>query len=185
MNYQKYLYIFFLILALCLSFFSTSKAKEFLIDEVKIQEKLENSFNKEKLINKGFKQAFKELMGKLVQSKNLNSVENIRINEIKTMIETFTINEEKFINSTYSLNLGVFFNKKKVFDYLEKKNIFPTEIKEENFLFIPILLDQSNDDIKVYSNNPIYNNWNLDNKREDLIKFKSSRSSVGRIYFIK
>ncbi len=171
MYYRKYLYIYFLILALSLSFFSTSKAKEFLIDEVKIQEKLENSFNKEKLINKGFKQAFKELMGKLVQSKNLNSVENIRINEIKTMIETFTINEEKFINSTYSLNLGVFFNKKKVFDYLEKKNIFPTEIKEENFLFIPILLDQSNDDIKVYSNNPIYNNWNLDNKREDLIKY--------------
>ena len=52
MLYQKYLYIFFLILALSLSFFSTSKAKEFFIDQIEIQEKLENDFNKEKLINK-------------------------------------------------------------------------------------------------------------------------------------
>ena len=71
MYYQKHLYIFFLILALSLSFFSTSKAKEFFIDQIEIQEKLENNFNKEKLINKGFIMAFKELMGKLVQSKNL------------------------------------------------------------------------------------------------------------------
>ena len=115
MIYQKYLYIFFLVLALNLSFFSTSKAKEFFIDEIKIQEKLENDFNKEKLINKGFKQAFDELMGKLVQSKNLSKIENTKLNEIKTMIETFTIKEEQFINKTYNLNLGVLFNKKKSF----------------------------------------------------------------------
>ena len=73
MYYKKVLYIFFLILALNLSFFSTSKvnAKAFLIDEIEISEKLENNFNKDILINKGFKKAFKELMGKLVQSKDL------------------------------------------------------------------------------------------------------------------
>jgi cell division protein FtsL len=73
MYYQKHLYIFFLTLALSLSFFSTSKAKEFFINGIEIQEKLENDFNKENLINKGFKEAFDELMNKLVQSKNLKS----------------------------------------------------------------------------------------------------------------
>ena len=147
MYYQKHLYIFFLILALSLSFFSTSKAKEFFIDQIKIQEKLENNFNKEKLINKGFIKAFEELMSKLVQSKNIAKIQNIKLNEIKSMIETFTIKEEKFINKTYNLNMGVSFNKKKVFEYLEQKNIFPTQIKEENFLLIPIFLDQENNDI--------------------------------------
>ena len=160
MYYFKYLYIFFLILALNLSFFSTSKAKEFFIDEIEIQEKLENDFNKERLINEGFTQAFEELMSKLVQSGNLAKTKNIKLNEIKSMVETFTIKEEKFINKTYSLNLGVSFNKKKVFNFLGKKNIFPTEIKEEKFLFIPILLDQVNNDVLVYSNNKIYNKWN-------------------------
>ena len=171
MYYQKHLYIFFLILALSLSFFSTSKAKEFFIDQIEIQEKLENNFNKEKLINKGFIKAFKELMGKLVQSKNLIKIQNIKLNEIKSMIETFTIKEEKFINKTYNLNIGVSFNKKKVFDYLDRKNIFPTEIKEENFLFIPIFLDQANNDILVFSKNPIYDEWKSANDKNYLIKY--------------
>jgi hypothetical protein len=173
MKNHKYLYIFFLILALSLSFFSTSKvkAKAFFIDEIEIQEKLENDFNKEILINKGFKKAFYELMSKLVQSKDLIKVKNIKLNEIKSMIETFTIKEEKFINKTYNLNLGVSFNKKKVFNYLNNKKIFPSQIIEENFLFIPILLDQLNNDILVYSNNPFYNNWKAQNKKNYLIRY--------------
>jgi len=171
MIFQKYLYIFFLALALNLSFFSTSKAKEFFIDEIEIQEKLENDFNKERLINKGFTKAFEELMSKLVQSGNLAKTKNIKINKIKSMVETFTIKEEKFINKTYSLNLGVSFNKKKVFNFLDSKNIFPTEIKEEKFLFIPILLDQVNNDVLVYSNNKIYNKWNSQDDKNFLLKY--------------
>ena len=165
MYYQKHLYIFFLILALSLSFFSTSKAKEFFINDIEIKEKLENDFNKENLINKGFQEAFNELMTKLVQSKNLNEVKSNNLNQIKSMIETFTIEEEKFINKTYNLKIGVSFNKKKIFEYLSSKNVFPSEIKEEDFLFFPILLDQANDDILIYSNNSFYDNWNsVDNK---------------------
>tara|TARA_B100000900_G_scaffold81592_1_gene65821 strand:+ start:56 stop:1111 length:1056 start_codon:yes stop_codon:yes gene_type:complete len=171
MIFQKYLYIFFLVLALSLSFFSTSKAKEFFIDEIEIQEKLENDFNKERLINEGFIKAFEELMSKLVQSVNIAKTKNIKVNEIKSMVETFTIKEEKFINKTYSLNLGVLFNKKKVFKFLDNKNIFPTEIKEEKFLFIPILLDQVNNDVLVYSNNKIYNKWNSKDNKNFLLKY--------------
>ena len=171
MIFQKYLYIFFLALALSLSFFSTSKAKEFFIDEIEIQEKLENDFNKERLINEGFIKAFEELMSKLVQSVNIAKTKNIKVNEIKSMVETFTIKEEKFINKTYSLNLGVLFNKKKVFKFLDNKNIFPTEIKEEKFLFIPILLDQVNNDVLVYSNNKIYNKWNSKDNKNFLLKY--------------
>ena len=70
MYYKKILYIFFLVLALNLSFFSTNKvnAKAFLIDQIEISEKLENNFNKDILINKGFREAFEELMQKLLQS---------------------------------------------------------------------------------------------------------------------
>jgi len=187
MYYQKLLYIFFLILALSLSFFSTTKvkAKAFFIDEIEIQEKLENNFNKEILINKGFKKAFHKLMNKLVQSKDLIKVKNVKLNEIKSMIETFTIKEEKFINKTYNLNLGVSFNKKKVFKYLNVKKIFPSQIIEENFLFIPILLDQSNNDILVYSNNPFYNSWKTQNNKDYLIKYVLPTEDLEDLNFIR
>ena len=42
------------------------------------------------------------------------------------MIESFSIKEEKFINNVYHVSLGVSFNKKKIFNFLEKKNIFPS-----------------------------------------------------------
>ena len=169
----RHLYIFFLILALNLSFFSTTsvKAKAFLIDEIEISEKLENNFNKDLLINRGFEKAFKELMGKLIQSKYIDKTNNISLNQIKSMIETFSIKEEKFINKTYNLNLGVSFNKKKIFKYLESKNIFPAQIMIEKFLFIPIIIDESNTDLLVFSNNPIYKNWKKKNKKNYLIDY--------------
>ena len=128
MYYQKFLYIFFVALALNLSFFSTKNvnAKAFLIDEIQISEKLENNFNKDILINKGFKKAFKELMSTLVKTKDLAKTNDISINEIKTMIETFSIKEEKFVNEIYYIKLNVSFNKKNIFELLEKKNIFPS-----------------------------------------------------------
>ena len=173
MYYQKHLYIFFLVLALNLSFFSTNKvnAKAFLIDEIEISEKLENNFNKDTLINKGFQKGFEELMMKLIQSKDLDKTKSINLNEIKSMIDTFSIKEEKFINKTYNLNLGVSFDKKKIFNYLNSKNIFPSQIVEKNFLFIPIIIDQSNTDLLVFSNNPIYENWKEENEKKYLINY--------------
>ena len=173
MYYQKLLYIFFLVLALNLSFFSTNKVsgKAFFIDQIEISEKLENNFNKDLLINKGFRKAFEELMSILIKSKDLDKTKDITLNKIKSMIETFSIKEENFINQTYNLNLGVSFNKKKIFNYLETKNIFPSQIIKEKFLFIPIIIDQSKVDMMVYSNNPIYKKWKKINNNEHLINY--------------
>ena len=173
MYLYRSLYIFFVVLALNLFFFSTAslKANPFFINEIEISEKLENNFNKELLINKGFEQAFNELISKLVKSKDLNKTKNIRLNEIKVMIDSFTIKEEKFINKIYHLNLGVTFNKKKIFSYLERINIFPAQIITENFLFIPIIFDQQADDLLLFSNNPIYKNWKKKNDKKFLINY--------------
>ena len=50
------------------------------------------------------------------------------------MIDSFSIKEEKFINQVYFVNLGVSFNKK-IFNYLEDKNIFPSIPLKKNFYF--------------------------------------------------
>ena len=173
MFYFKFLYIFFFILSLNLSFFSTNNvnAKAFLIKEIQISEKLENNFNKDILISKGFEKAFKELIGKLVKSKDFDKINEASLKEIKSMIETFSIKEEKFIDNTYFLNLGVSFNKKKIFKYLDSRNIFPAQILEEKFLFIPIIIDQLNSNLFVFSNNPIYEGWNEIDKKNFLIEF--------------
>ena len=124
----KILYIFFISLSLNIFFFSTEKieAKSFDIENIDISRPFEINFNKNEVIDEGFEKAFFELISIIVTSSDKEKINKIKLNEIKGMIESFSIKEEKFINQVYFVNLGVSFNKKKIFNYLEDKNIFPS-----------------------------------------------------------
>ena len=102
----------------------------------------ELNFNKNRVIDKGFNKAFYELISLLVMSKDREKINLIKLNEIKGMIESFSIKEEKFVDEIYYVKLGVTFNKKKIFNYLTQKNIFPSMPNKIKFLFIPIIIDE-------------------------------------------
>ena len=187
MYYIKRLYIFFSFLALIIFFFSTEvvKAKSFEINDIEISQPFEINFDKSKVIDQGFKNAFFELMYSLIKSSDFKKIDSIKLNEIKGMIETFSIKEEKFIDKKYQLNLGVSFDKKKIFKYLEKKNIFPSQILKERFLFIPIIINENGNSISIFSNNPIYDNWNKTNKRYQLINYLLPSEDLEDLNIIK
>ena len=187
MYYIKHLYIFFSILALIIFFFSTEavKAKSFEINDIEISQPFEINFDKNEVIDLGFKNAFFELIYSLIKSSDFKKIDSIKLNEIKGMIETFSIKEEKFIDQKYQLNLGVSFDKKKIFKYLEKKNIFPSQILKERFLFIPIIINENGNSISIFSNNPIYDNWNKTNKRYQLINYLLPSEDLEDLNIIK
>ena len=187
MYYFKTLYIFLFFIALNLFFFSTANvsAKSFQVDEIEISEPFREKFNKNSVIDKGFRNAFFKLINLLVKSNDFNKVKSIRLNEIKSMIESFTIQDEKFIDETYYLKIGVNFDKRKIYNYLEKKNIFPSQIKNEKFLFLPLIIDENNNNIIIYSDNPIYKKWNLDTNKNYLIKFLLPTEDLEDLNFIK
>ena len=173
MYYLSRLYSFFCILSLIIFFFSTTevRAKSFEINNIEISKPFKSNFDKNKVIDSGFEKAFLQLIYKLIKSTDYKKLESIKLNEIKSMIETFSIQEEKFVNQEYFLKLGVSFNKKKIFNYLEKRNIYPSQIKKEKFLFIPIIIDEDINNLIIFSNNPIYDNWNKDVKTYELINY--------------
>ena len=187
MHSCKRLYIFFCILSLIIFFFSTEKvkAKSFEINNIEISKPFKKNFDKNEVIDDGFKKAFLELIYKLTKSSDHKRLENFNLNEIKSMIETFSIEEEKFINQDYFVTLGVSFNKKEIFDYLEKKNVYPSQIINEKFLFIPILIDEEMNDLLIFSNNPIYNNWNTNIKAHELIKYVLPSEDIEDLNLIK
>jgi hypothetical protein len=171
--YFKFLYIFFIILSLNIFFFSTAKteAKSFDINNIDITRPFEINFNKNEVIDEGFRKAYNELLSLIVKSTDLKKINQIKLNEIKGMIESFTIKEEKFINEIYYVNLGVSFNKKKVFNYLEKRNIFPSVPEKKKFLFIPIIIDEDKKDLLIFYNNKIYELWNNDIGKSQLVEY--------------
>ncbi len=169
----RYLYNFFLILALLNIFFSTenANAKTFSVDDVKLSTPFEINFSKNEIIDEGFVQAFNRLIFSIVQSKDQQKLKKTSINQIKTMIETFSIKEENFINEVYYLTLNVSFNKKNVFELLEGKNIFPSLPIQKNFLFIPLIVDENQKQVFMFSENNFFKNWNLNTKKYSLINY--------------
>ena len=85
---------------------------------IEISKPFEINFDKNEVIDKGFKEAFFELVSLIVNSSDTKKINQVKLNEIKGMVESFSIKEEKFINEIYYVNLGVSFNKKKVFNFL-------------------------------------------------------------------
>jgi len=169
----KILYIFFVLLSLNIFFFSTDKifAKSFDIENIDISRPFEINFDKNQVINEGFERAFFELISLIVSSSDRNKIKNIKLNELKGMIESFSIQEEKFINEIYYVNLGVSFNKKKIYKYLEERNIFPSIPNKKKFLFIPIIIDENKKDLLIFNNNEVFKNWNINLEKTHLIKY--------------
>ena len=116
------LYSYFLVLALLNIFFSTANAntKIFTIDDIEISAPFEINFNKNQIIEEGFVQAFNQLILSIIKSKDNRKLKNISLSQIKGTIETFSIKEEKFINEIYHVKMNVSFNKKSIFNILEK-----------------------------------------------------------------
>ena len=185
-NYTN-LYIFFLLLALIKFFFSTTNlyAKGFNINNVEISTKFEINFNKEDVLDEGFEIAFNKLINTILKSSDLRTINKVSLNEIKSMIETFSIKEEKFINQVYYVNLDVTFNKKQIFDLLEKRNIFPSlPIKNKIFL-LPIIIDENKNELFIFSNNFILNNINQDSQSNELLEYVLPSEDLEDLKLIK
>ena len=169
----KRLYIHFYFLALLNIFFSTEniQAKTFSINDIEISTPFEINFDKNNIIDEGFLQAFDMLVLSIVQTKDQKKLNKTPLSLIKGMIETFSIKEEKFIDEIYYLSLNVSFNKKKILNLMEKKNIFPSLLVEKNIFFLPIIVDKDRDDISIFSENYIFNNWNSNNQKYHLLRY--------------
>ena len=165
--------MYFCILAFLNIFFSTEivYAKTFSVNDVEISTPFEINFNKNEIINEGFIQAFDRLILSVAQTKNQKKLKKTSLRVIKGMIETFSIKEEKFINEIYYLSLNVSFNKKKIFNFLESKNIFPSLPVKKSIFFIPIVLDEDENEILMFSESNLFNRWNSNTKNYHLLKY--------------
>ena len=171
--YFKSLYIFFSFLSLIIFFFSTTKVngKAFEIGNIEISKPFQMNFDKNEVINDGFEKAFEELLLLILNSSDQKKIDDIKLNEVRGMIDTFSIKEEKFINEIYYVKMGVAFNKKKIFNFLEKKNIFPSIPTKKDFLFIPVIINENEKELLVFSKNKFFTDWTENKKNFHLINY--------------
>jgi len=166
-------YIFFISFVLFIIIFSTSylQANSFRVSNIEISSPFELNFKKSRVIDKGFRASFSNLLSMITTSGDSNKIKNVSIKEIKSMIDSFIVSDEKFINNEYFAKLETTFSKKKILRYLEKKSIFPSIPIRNKVLLIPILVDAETDSIYLFNDNVFYQKWNNVNKSYQLLNY--------------
>ncbi len=183
----KSLYNLFLFLALLNIFFSTenSVAKTFSIKEIEISSPFNASFDKNKIINRGFVKAYEELIFTIAQSKDQKKIQNSSTKEVKSLVETFSIIQESFIDEIYNLTLNVEFNKKSFFELLEKKNVFPSSIIQKDLIFFPIEVDEEKNEIFLFSESQLFKNWNSKKEKHHQLNYILPNEDIDDYNLIK
>ena len=166
-------YIFFISFVLFIIIFSTTylNANTFKVSDIEISSPFELNFKKSLVIDRGFQTSFLNLLSMITTSGDKNKIQDIKIKELKGMIDSFTISNERFINNEYFAKLETSFNKKKILNFLEKKNIFPSIPIKNKVLLIPILVNTENDSIHLFYNNVFYDKWNNEFKNYQLLDY--------------
>tara|TARA_Y100001970_G_C14164975_1_gene820738 strand:+ start:617 stop:1696 length:1080 start_codon:yes stop_codon:yes gene_type:complete len=168
---RAYIIFFSSVLFINIFFAQPINANTFKISDIEITEPFELNFNREKVIDKGFKRAFIQLISTIVNSSDKKKIENTSLQTIKTLIDSFTISDERFVNNEYQSIFKVNFNKKNTLNFLEKKNIFPSIPIKKTLLLIPVLVDLQEDKIFIFNDNIFYKNWNNKNENYFLINY--------------
>ena len=186
-KYLSYLYIFFLTLVFFFNEFSTNSAlsNNYNVSDVIVEEIYDINFEKSKVVDKAFEEAFNILMYKLIENKDRSKLKKISIQDKKRLIENFSISDERFVNNKYIGQFNVQFNKRKILNYLNKKKIIPSSPNDIEIFILPVMIDTNLNELFYLNQNIFYNNWNLNSKKYHLIKYILPNEDIEDYYIIK
>ena len=168
---REYIFIILFAIILLLVSFSKSFSEDniFVVDKVEVNGTIDLNFSREKYINKAFLESFRLLTSKILVSRDLDKVSNIKLKKIKSLINSFQIIDEIYISNEYKLILRISYSDDKIKKFLRQKNISFSQPKKISAIFFPILI--INDEIKNFDENFFYSNWNSAQIENESINF--------------
>ena len=168
---KKTIYIIFTLIFLSIISSDHSLASNHIlaVEELEISKEIDLEFSRIKIIDEAFKKAFYRLLSQILNSTDIKKLKNVNMREIKTLVENFKIKNEIFRASKYYANFDVYFNKKKIKFFLEKKNLFYSNPKQISVLFLPIIIEQEN--LYLFNENIFYKYWLTNKDPSELINY--------------
>ena len=168
---REYIFIILTATIFSVTFFSKTFSNEnvFVVDNIEVTGNLDTNFSREKYINKAFLDSFKILMSKILLSEDLIKLADIKLNQVKVLINSFKIENETYSSSKYKGDYTIFFDDIKVKKLLVKKNISFSQPKNISAVFFPVFF--IDDKLLNYSENYFYNNWSKVEIENQLINY--------------
>ena len=168
---REYIFIFFTatIFLFILSTKSFSEENAFTINNVTVKGKMVLNFSREKYINKAFLNSFEILMNKILLSRDFTKVNNIKLRQIKSLVNSFQILEESYRKDEYKAKIKISYSDIKVKKFLNQQNISFSRPENITAVFFPVFF--INDEIQDFSENLFYKYWTEIEIKNELINF--------------
>jgi len=157
--FREYIFIFLTATIFLVTIYEKSFSEEnvFTINNVEVKGKIDLNFSRDKYLNKAFLDSFEILMEKILLARDLNKINDIKLKQIKNLINSFQIIEESYSKNEYKAKIIISYNDVKIKKLLGRKNISFSQPENISVLFYPILF--MNNEIQNFRENPFYTKW--------------------------
>tara|TARA_B100000686_G_scaffold340798_1_gene417039 strand:- start:513 stop:1610 length:1098 start_codon:yes stop_codon:yes gene_type:complete len=166
-------YIFIFLTATILLFIPYTKSfgeeNVFTIREVNVGGSVNLNFSRDKYLNEAFSNSFKILMNRILLTRDLKKIENIKLKKIRNLISSFQILEESYRKGEYDLKIKILYNESKIKKFLRQKNISFSQPENISAVFYPVLY--INGEIQNFNENFFYNQWKKIEIKNEIINF--------------
>ena len=171
LSLKRYIFIFLTATIFLFISFTESFGEEnvFTINNVEVKGAIDLNFSRDKYLNKAFLNSFKMLMNKILLTRDLNKVSNIKLKQIKNLISSFQILEESYSKDEYKAKIKIYYNDDKVKKFFGEKNISFSQPESISAIFYPVLI--INDEIQNFNENFFYRQWTKVKINNELINF--------------
>ena len=158
-TFKKIIFIFLILTTFFFIAFTKSFAEEniFTVDNVAVNGQIDINFSREKYINIAILNSFEILTKKILLSRDLAKLNNVKLDKIKNLIKSFQILEESYRNDEYKAKLKVFYSDINIKKFLGKKNISFSYPENISVIFFPVLI--INGEVQGLNENFFYKNW--------------------------
>jgi len=136
---------------------SFSEENVFTINNVEVKGVVDLNYSREKYLDKAFFNSFEILMTKILLSRDLNKIDDIKLKQIKYLISSFQILEESYSRDEYKVNVKILYDDIRVKKFLGKKNISFSLPANISAVFYPVFF--INGEIQNFNENFFYKQW--------------------------
>ena len=168
---KKYIFIFLTTAIFLFITFTKSFSEEniFSVNNVTVEGVVDLNFSRNNYINKAFLDSFEILMSKILLTRDLSKVKNVKLKEIKKLVRSFKILNESYRKDEYSIKLKIYYDDEKIKKFLGNKNISFSQPESISAVFFPVLF--KNEEIQNFNENFFYEKWTEIEIKNELINF--------------
>ena len=139
---REYIFIFLTATIFLFTSFIKSFAEEnvFTINNVKVKGGIDLNFSRDKYLNKAFLNSFETLMNKILLSRDLEKINDVKLKQVKNLVKSLQILEESYSKEEYKANIKIHYNEVKVKEFLGNKNISFSQSENITMIFFPVFI---------------------------------------------